>query len=206
MTIESRAAFARRLGVNKSTITRAADAGRLVLGRDGRINVEKSLEKWNATKGGRIDVEARHAESRGRSIPEAGQANKNATAAPYSQNNATDAATEPQLSGDRTRVKALGMYYENQAIKLEMALRRGLRYPLALVRKESSGIGSTVRAAIERIIDQTAPRLAVMTNDADRRRLLETESARPARMLKVELPRALRRMRSAGGKVSVADE
>ena len=81
-----------------------------------------------------------------------------------------------------------------------MALRRGLRYPLALVKQEAGGIGATVRAAIERIIDQTAPRLAVMRDDIERRRLIDAEVRRVRWMLKRELPRALRRMRAAGGK------
>ena len=205
---ETRAAFARRIGVNKSTITRAAEAGRLVLTPAGHVIIEKSLVKWHATKGGRNDVSARHAENRGADIPEHSQGQKNAPAAFNPPNNATHETTEPQPGGGssgRTRAKTIGLHYENQSIKLEMALRRGLRYPIPLVRQEAAGIGSTVRAAIERIIDQTAPRLAVMTSDLDRRRLLDEEAARLRRVIKSELPRALRRMRAAGGKTSGAD-
>ena len=49
-------------------------------------------------------------------------------------------------------------------------------------------------------IDQTAPRLAVMRDDIERRRLIDVEVRRVRWMLKRELPRALRRMRAAGGK------
>ena len=105
-----------------------------------------------------------------------------------------------QPGGTRARYKLAALHYENQSIKLEMALRRGLRYPLALVKQEAGGIGATVRAAIERIIDQTAPRLAVMRDDIERRRLIDVEVRRVRWMLKRELPRALRRMRAAGGK------
>ena len=66
--------------------------------------------------------------------------------------------------------------------------------------EEAGGIGATMRAAIERIIDQTAPRLAVMRDDAERRRLIDAEVRRVRWMLRRELPRALRRMRSAGVK------
>ena len=52
--------------------------------------------------------------------------------------------------------------------------------------------------AVERVIDQTAPRLAVMTNDLDRRRLLDAELRRLRWMVKSEIPRALRRMRASG--------
>lgn len=203
--IESKAAFARRLGVNKSTITRAAEAGRLVLTPRGQIEVEKSLERWHATMGARSDVAARHAENRGADIPKTASAQKNAPKArktPGAHSGAADGMPGvEQPGGTRARYKLAALHYENQSIKLEMALRRGLRYPLALVKQEAGGIGATVRAAIERIIDQTAPRLAVMASDLDRRRLLDAELRRLRWMVKSELPRALRRMRAAGGKV-----
>lgn len=202
--IESKAAFARRLGVNKSTVTRAAEAGRLVLTPRGKVDVEKSLERWHATKGARGDVEARHAEKRGADIPEAAPGGKNAQNGQKTAGTESGAADVPPCvepaGGSRARYKLAALHYENQSIKLEMAMRRGLRYPLALVKQEAGGIGATMRAAIERIIDQTAPRLAVMRDDAERRRLIDAEVRRVRWMLRRELPRALRRMRSAGVK------
>ena len=202
--IESKAAFARRLGVNKSTITRAAEAGRIVLTQRGQVEVEKSLERWHATKGARSDVSARHAEKRGADIPEAGHGQENAPKGRKTAGADAGAADSlpgvEQPGGTRARYKLAALHYENQSLKLEMALRRGLRYPLALVKQEAGGIGATVRAAIERIIDQTAPRLAVMRDDIERRRLIDAEVRRVRWMLKRELPRALRRMRAAGGK------
>jgi hypothetical protein len=47
MTLESRAAFARRLGWNKSSVTRAAQDGRVVIEND-LVDVEASMEKINA--------------------------------------------------------------------------------------------------------------------------------------------------------------
>lgn len=59
MSTESLADFARRRGVNKSTVTRWAKAGRLVL--DGNaVQVEKSLDLLAATAGYRADVARRH--------------------------------------------------------------------------------------------------------------------------------------------------
>jgi len=202
--IETKAAFARRIGINKSNITRAAQAGRIVLMPDGRVNVEASVQRWYETKGGRDDVTARHAEKRG-AVGSASQPQaENGTAARFSATAAQlmDAAGATSATGGdgntRTRYKAVAMQYENQSIKLEMALRRGLRYPLALVKRESLGIGSSLRAAVERVIDQCAPRLAVMTSDLDRRRLLDAELRRLRWMVKSEIPRALRRMRASG--------
>lgn len=204
--IESKAAFARRIGVNKSTITRAAEAGRIVLTPHGKVEVEKSLEQWHATKGARSDVAARHAEKRGAEVPGAGHGPENAPKGRKTDSTvggaAEDMAGIQAPGGSRQRYKLAALHYENQSIKLEMALRRGLRYPLALVKQEAVGIGATMRAAIERIIDQTAPRLAVMRDDIERRRLIDAEVRRVRWMLKRELPRALRRMRAAGGKTN----
>ena len=60
----TRAQFARLLGVNRSTVTRWADAGRLVLLPDGSVDAEASLGRIRATSGGRDDVAARHAAQR----------------------------------------------------------------------------------------------------------------------------------------------
>lgn len=208
---ETRAAFARRLGVHKSTITRAEQAGRIVMAGD-LVDVERSVERWYATKGGREDVAARHAENRGGDWVTPPREGENGTTGRESRATTQPAGEKTSATGGpggagsdgagaaRTRYKALALQYENQQIKLEMALRRGLRYPLASVRREAAGLGATLRAAMERIIDQTAPRLAVMGSDLDRRRLLEAELARVRWMLKRELPRALRRMRVEGGK------
>ncbi len=67
--LETPAAFARRLGVHKSTISRAISAGRLVLD-GGFLDVEVSLRLWQATKPGlRPDVLARHAAKRSPAMP-----------------------------------------------------------------------------------------------------------------------------------------
>lgn len=216
--IESKAQFARRLGIHKSNVTRAAQTGRIVLAADGRVKVEESLARWQATKGGRDDVAMRHQNARqaknsGAVVSVAQPEAENGTATPKT---ATRGATGTQPEGamlggmadgpavgaatgeGRARYKALALDFENRSIKLEMALRRGLRYPLPLVKREAHGLGATVRAAMERIIDQTAPRLAVMTSDIERRRLIDAELRRLRWIVKSELPRSLRRMRAAG--------
>ncbi len=205
--IESKKAFSVRQGVNKGTVTRWAQTGRLVLDAAGDVDIAASQARLAATEGGRADVAARHAENRGAAIPTPQQSAEKPTAgAKPATTAATSAPPEspaPDLGGGRTKYKAAVLHYENSTIKLGMALARGLRYPLASVRRESMGLGHTVRAAMERLIDQTAPRLAVMTSDLDRRRLIAAELRRLRRMVKSELPRALRRMRNEGssGKV-----
>lgn len=198
MLTETRAQFARRLGVNRSTITRAIQTGRLIVDGSDNILVEESLTRWHESKGGRADVEARHAKNRGAVIPEAGQGQKDATAARKSATTAQQG--ESNTVGTRVSYKTIALEFENAAIKLEMALRRGTRFPLDDVKREAYAIGGTLRAALERLIDQTAPRLAVMRDKAARQRLLIAECRGVARVINGEFPRALRRLKKGQGK------
>ncbi|RLJ20775.1 hypothetical protein DJ031_04500 [bacterium endosymbiont of Escarpia laminata] len=180
MTTETQAAFARRLGVNRATITRAKQAGRLVM-EGKRVEIEQSLARWHATKAGRTDLDAIHAEQRGATVPTTqDQLVSEPTGAP----------------ADRTQYKAMLLHYENQQIKLEMGLRRGQRFLLADVSRESHGLGATLRAGIERLIDQTAPRLSIIRSDEERAILLQKEVKKIKSMMKSEFAIALRRMRS----------
>lgn len=201
MSTETRAAFARRIGVNKSTITGAAQRGRIVLNVHGLVEVEASLKRWHETKGGRSDVEERHAQNRGGAIPEAGVGEELPAGSIMDATGWQPGATHGAESEGRARHKAAALDYENKSIRLEMDLRDGRRYPIEAVKREGAGIGATLRAAFERLTDQTAPRLAVMPGAAERSRLLRQELARVRQMIKTDLPRALRRLREiAAGK------
>lgn len=204
MTTETMAAFARRLDVNKSTITRAAQAGRIVINAKGQVEVEASLERWHATKGNRPDVAARHALHRGAEVSNPIRGDESLTAAQIDATAGQPGATIAVANGGRAKWKAMTLAYENQTIKLEMALRRGMRYTIADAKREANGLGATLRAAMKRLIDQTAPRLAVMRSDAERRRLIAAELRRVRWMIKTDLPRALRRLRQANAKKEAA--
>jgi len=211
--LESKAAFARRIGVNKSTITRAAQIGRLVM-QDGKVDVEASLARWHATAGGRTDLTEKHAQQRGQIIPQVSQpapAQKNATAGAYSPDTGTVAMPQPlvQLSpsatigadDDATRqeYRATVLHYENQTIKLQMALDKGLRQRLAAVQREAYSLGAALQAAMERLIDQTAPRLAAQSQRDARATLLRDECTALARAIRAEFVRSARRLRQQGG-------
>lgn len=61
----SKAEYARLKGWNRSTVTRAADAGRLVLTGDGKVDVAASDARYAETADpGRADVAQRHAAGR----------------------------------------------------------------------------------------------------------------------------------------------
>jgi len=186
---ETMAAFARRLGVARSTVTRAAQAGRLVLDGEGRVCILASLQSWHATAGGRDDMARLHAEARGQQIPAAaGPAQSPAPAA---------APDEAPAGADRARHRAEPQRWRNASLRLEMDLEDGRRFHRAAAVAEANALGGALRSAVERLIDQTAPRLAAVQGAADRRRLLQQELAKVRRQLRRELPAALRRLRQA---------
>ena len=219
--LETPAAFARRLGVHKSTISRAISAGRLVLD-GGFLDVEVSLRLWQATKPGlRPDVLARHAAKRSPAIPEALPAGPAPRGAPETAPAAAeddDAATDLDrlLGGDEDgegspSAAAAGsprladytqalLAAQNALARLSIQIRTHKRYPADAIHDEAQALGATLRGALERLVDQTAPRLAVQRDLAARRALLVEQVKALGRTLRREMPRALRRLRLAGKK------
>lgn len=193
MTYAKQAAFARQIGYDKSRITQLKRAGRIVMSADGRlVDVEASIARMAETADpGRMDVTERHAANR-----EAAGKVAAAPSIPAPPPSIPDAGLGLEPTG-RAKAKAALMHFENGLLKLDMALRRGLRYERAAVKREATGLGALVRAGIERVIDQTAPRLAAASNDLERRVILDKEIKRLRWMIKRELPRALRRMQDS---------
>lgn len=231
--IESMAAFARRLGVARSTITRAAQAGRLSLTPDGQVRIAESLARWHDTRGGRDDVADRHAATRGAAIPGPAQAAAGdpapaphlhprptaenaatarlpAPAAPF-RNVGNAGNSPPAAPADddgpeaadpgplRAKLQAQRWHWRNALVQLEMDLESGARLDRAAAIAQAAALGGTLRAAIERLIDQTAPRLAAATHPADRRRILQQQIGAIRRELRREFPAALRRLQSQAG-------
>ena len=195
---ETPAAFARRLGVNKSTVCRAIQSGRLIL-VDGLLDVASSLHRWKNTKTGqRPDVAARHAADR-RSANPAATPEEIAPPAPAEESPLTmpdDGADSgpPSLATHTQELLAA----QNAMARLSIQLRTHKRYPLESISREAQALGATLRSALERLVDQTAPRLAVQQDPDTRRATLAGEVARLRRLLRQEMPRALRRLRSEG--------
>lgn len=198
--VENLAAFARRLGVNRSTVTRAAQSGRLVLAADGRVVIAASLARWHATRGGRDDVAARHAAARGHELPGVAAVATPATQPATTQIGplAGDQATAEAQGADadsRARWEADKLAWQNRLLLVSLDLQSGARIPRPALQREAHGLGATLRATVERLIDQTAPRLAAAASDADRRRLLAAEIGAARRLLRREFGAALRRLR-----------
>ena len=222
--LETPAAFARRLGVHKSTISRAISAGRLVLD-GGFLDVEVSLRLWQATKPGlRPDVLARHAAKRSPAIPGAMPADpaprgaSEDAAAAEAEDDAAATDLDRLLGGDKDGESAppaaadgaprLADYTQallasqNALARLSIQLRTHKRYPAGAIHEEAQALGATLRGALERLVDQTAPRLAVQRDPAARRALLVEQVKALGRTLRREMPRALRRLRLAGKKTA----
>jgi len=197
IAMESPAAFARRLGVHKSTVSRAIAAGRLVL-VSGQLEIADSLRRWQDTKpGARPDVLARHAAKRKPVDVVACPAAEIAPRAPESAamedsgEHSTSSIAEPGI-GDYTQQLLTA---QNALARLSISLRTFRRYPLATIEREAQALGSTLRGALERLVDQTAPRIAVCSDDGARAAVLAAEIVRIRQTMRREMPRALRRLR-----------
>ncbi len=198
-TTESKAQFARRLGVARSTITRAAAQGRLVLDDQGRVLVEPSLERWHATTGHRTDLQAQHAAERGNAIPQASGA-----AAGQGAHTATEEPDETDIALNESRAgyQATALRYTNALARLERDLAAHRRYPLDDVTQAAYGLGARTRAALEHLIDELAPRLAGAADRATRAHLIHAEVRRLAAALQRDHARAQRRLRASTGETA----
>lgn len=178
----TKSAFAKHQGWSPSYVTKLIAQERLVLDESCKVIVEASLEKLKATAGARGDVAARNAAER---------KGKNGKQQDLAQLNIP---LDELPEGGRAKYKAMTMHYQNSLQKLNMALMRGLRFDHRAVRDEALGIGNTLRAAIERLIDTTAPRLAIAKTRDERGRILQAEIIAMRKVIKNTFPRAIIRL------------
>lgn len=197
MTIETKSAFARRIDRVPSYITELIRHGRLVLTADGKkIEVEASLALLEKTASGlNPAVAARHAQVRQqKNKPAALQALAPDTPKPIkTRKPKTTAHVDDDTS--RAHYERVSQHFKNSKKALEFDLYMGRRFGLVAARREAMSLGNTLRATLERLIDQTAPRLAVMGHTQDRLHLLQTEIKLLTSIIKAEYPRALRRLK-----------
>lgn len=175
MTTCTKSQFAKHINCVPSYVTELIKHGRIVLTANGkRVELEASLEKYKATaSGANPAVAARHEAARN--------------------------GEELQLQdGSRAKFKSMVMHYENQSLKIDMMLKRNLRFQKSSVRSEAQAVGNTLRASLERLVDQTAPRLAVVQDTKQRAAILQDEIKKLGMVAKAEFPRAMRRLKKKG--------
>jgi hypothetical protein len=195
---ETPAAFARRLGLSRSTVSRAIQSGRLHA-PGGMLDVAESLRRWESTKSGtRADVAARHAAKRSAAIPSVPGATK-------TPQNAKESAAEPDDDGEqsddgpgRAEYRKAELMAAISTAKLEIALRTGERFPVREIGNHASALGATLRASLERLVDTTAARLTLATTHATRVDLLKAETASIRRLMTKQIVRSIRALREGG--------
>jgi hypothetical protein len=161
MTVETKADFARRLGVNRSTVTRLDKAGRLVLAADGRVDVEPSLARLEATRGTRYDVSDRHAAARGAEVASTPSAADRETPA-------ADDTIDADLIGLRTRRAQMREREAIAAIKEREAMEQsGQLVRRAEVVKAATDAVAVLLNTAEALPDRATP-LLLGCNDAAR--------------------------------------
>jgi phage terminase Nu1 subunit (DNA packaging protein) len=149
----SRAAFARLRGVNRSSVTRWEQAGRLVLTPDGNIDAASSTQRLMETSGHRADVAARHAANRASDIPTPQPDEKNEPEARF-------------LGSRETRAEAQARKESAAAdlLEIELATKRGSLIAREEVDAAMRAIGTTVRSLLDVLPDQIAPLVAPVSD------------------------------------------
>lgn len=174
MTTESKSAFARRLGVAPSYVTKLAQAGRLIV-TDGQVDVESSLTLIAATKDpNRDDVRQRHAQARDErrqggpvAVPPASEPKRPAKEAPQP-------AAQPMLKAASAfrEARADRTHYQARMAEMRVAQLQGKLVDVSVIHQCATNDGAMLRTLLENLPDQAAPRLATVRDPARAARIL----------------------------------
>lgn len=177
MTTCTKSHFAKLISRSPSYITELIKHERIVLTQDGkRVEVEASLQLMqDSASGTNPAVAARHEAER-------------------KQGRKKRKSTET-AEGSRQYYELQLQSIKNNHKQLDYELAIKKRFALPAVREEAQSLGNTLRVGIEKLIDLSAPRLAVLTDNAQRAQLLQVEIKQLTRVIKAEFPRAMRRLR-----------
>lgn len=188
MSRESKSAFARRLGVAPSYVTKLKDEGRIVV-VDGQIEVEASLARMEATKDpNRDDVRQRHAKARDakrmaeteggavagvispREGEEPGAGEKTAGRADSGDQavggEGQEAGPVIQAAEVFRKARTAKMHFESRRAVIRVARLQGRLADMATIRKSAGNDGASLRSLLENLPDQAAPRLAPVRDTA----------------------------------------
>jgi len=158
---ESLAEFARRKGWHRSTATRRAQQGKLVLTEDGRVDVEASEARLTATSDPTKEgVRQRHA--RNRQSAGAGDTTK-----------ASPNDTTYELL---TKHRAAAEYNRAELLRLELEEKEGRLVDADAVRKYAFGLARAARNALVHLRFRIDPLLAGETDRAKRMEVWDRET------------------------------
>lgn len=138
--------FAEYLGVSEKSISIAVKEGRIKKDDDGLIDFEQGVKDWHGSKAGLTVKTEQETRRRGREVRK-----------PTGEDD-----TLPEEMGDdsgRLKYRAAIVFYENQLAKLQIAIRDQVRVYTEAAESEASGLGATLRGALERLADISSPRL-----------------------------------------------
>lgn len=144
---ETKSAFAKRIGKTPQYVTKLIDEGRVVLegeGRKAKVKVAESLELYEATKGHRDDVAARHEEGRQAPAPQ--------TPAQGESDQSMAQAKRVKAVSEARRMAAVADQEEMARDKLAGALVS--REDVDFVMRD---FGATFRSLMENLADRLAP-------------------------------------------------
>lgn len=188
MTFERKSTFAKRIERAPSFVTKLRKEGRLVLSDDGKlVDVELSLARIAATESGiNPGAAERHEQDR--------KANRSDSKRKTKKTSVD--AVEPV--GERASFKSISLEFENKSTRLEMQLASGERYRNPVINDAAQTLGNTLRASVERLVDQVAPHLAVIQDPAQQKAHVENEVRDIRKLIKQEMMRAMRAMDQRG--------
>lgn len=182
MSRESKSAFARRLGVAPSYVTKLKDEGRIVV-VDGQVEVEASLARMEATRDpNRDDVRQRHAKARDAkrlaeasgvgaagviAAREGGALGTKAKTAPGADSGGKEGADDESEAGPVIqaaevfrKARTAKMHFESRRAVIRVARLQGRLADMVTIRKSAGNDGASLRSLLENLPDQAAPRLA----------------------------------------------
>lgn len=158
MTTETRADFARRLGWNRSSVTRAVQDGRVVL-IGGLVDVDASLSKIEA-----LASPSAHHRAHAQQLVEARQVKTpTATAVAAAMNayapldEAAPAESIEQLNLRLKRAEANKREHEEAITRMERETRAGNLIAREEVDFAMDDLGATLRSLMENLADRLAP-------------------------------------------------
>src|SRR5574343_51162 len=166
METETQAEFSRRLGVNRSTVTRWKRDQRLALTEDGRVDVQASLRKLGATEGVMpANVARREQLAEQRGLP----------AQPPEDLETAEIAGLEALGVATKRAALRKLQAEADRAQMERDLQRGNLIERAAVQKDLADAVAVILNAAETLPDRLAPVLTGVPEQSTVRAILRDE-------------------------------